>query len=319
MPSDQVLGARAGQGRSGASVTPGIGAAVAAMVAWGFSGIFVALTTQPGLVVALERLWLGVPLVLGLLKGTQRRLSWRQFKRTVPGGVFLAGDIAMFFSAVKLTSIAAATVIGALQPALVLIVARPLFGERVRRRELLWTLLALVAVGVVVSGNRGSAPDAGLGDLLATGSLCCWTGYWLVSKRVRMQGASDPSHARGALGSVEYTAGVMLVAPVVMVPITLCSGEHLSFGCPQDWLWIGLMALIPGSAHLLVNWAHRLVDVSVSSVIVAVNPVVAAGAAVPILHQELGVSQLLGGLVAMVAVALIAQHAARADERAPMG
>ena len=71
------------------------------------------------------------------------------------------------------------------------------------------------------------------------------------------------------------------------------------------------MTVVPGSAHLVLNWAHRFVAVSVSSVIVSVNPIVAAGAATVVLHQSLDLLQVTGGLVAVFAAAIVARRAAR--------
>ena len=303
--------------RPGNATLPGLGAAVAAMVAWGFSGIFVALTTQPALVVALERMGLGIPLIALMLAVTRRRITWQTLWRTVPGGLFLCGDIAMFYSAVKLTSIADATIIGALQPVLVLFVAKPLFGERVTLTQVLWTLVAVMGVVAVVAGSGPKGSDPLLGDFLATGSTCCWTGYWLISKHIRSKGVRTAAEASSApteaLGTLEYTSGVMLVATAAMVPVTLLSGEHLTWGTPTDWLWMALLALIPGSAHLVLNWAHRFVGVSISSVIVSANPVVAAGAAAVILNQRLGAVQVVGGVAAIVSVSMVARRAARQE------
>src|SRR5205085_224072 len=67
------------------------------------------------------------------------RLLWA----ALPGGVAFSADITLFFTAVKHTTVANATMISALQPALVLFVAGPLFGERVTTRDVGWTLLAL--------------------------------------------------------------------------------------------------------------------------------------------------------------------------------
>jgi drug/metabolite transporter (DMT)-like permease len=89
----------------------------------------------------------------------------------------------MFFSAVKLTSVAVATVIGALQPVLVLFVAGSLLGERVGRRMVAWTALAIVGVVVIVIGAGVPAGDERLGDLLAVGSMVCWAGYFVASKQ----------------------------------------------------------------------------------------------------------------------------------------
>ncbi len=296
---------------------PGIGAATFAMVAWGLSAVFVVLTKQPGVVVALERLWLGVPFVGALLAISHRRLSWLVLWRAVPGGILLCGDMALFFSAVKLTNIADATVIGSLQPALVLFVAGPLFGERVLRGDVAWTAVAIAGVCLVVLATGGTGQHRALGDLLAFCSLCCWTGYWLVSKRARSRpraggaGALDNPGA-GVLGSIEYTSAVMIVAAVTVLPVALLSGEPLSAGTPLDWLWLGVMTLVPGGAHLALNWAHRFVAVSVSSVIVSVNPIVAAGAAALVLDQALNPLQVTGCLVAVIAASVVARRAASA-------
>jgi drug/metabolite transporter (DMT)-like permease len=286
------------------------------MVAWGLSSVLVVLVKQPGLVVAFERFWLGVPLVGALLAISRRRLSRAILWRCLPGGILLCGDMALFFSAVKLTSIADATVIGALQPALVLLVAGPLFGEPPLRADVAWTAVAIAGVGAVVLGAAGTGRRPVLGDLLAFASLCCWTGYWLVSKRARSQPRGlrrdeGPGTAgEPVLGSIEYTSGVMLVAAVVIVPVLLLSGQPLAAASPLDWLWLGLMTLVPGSAHVVLNWAHRFVDASVSSVIVSVNPAVAAGAAAVVLHQSLDLVQVTGGLVAVFAAAVVARRAA---------
>ncbi len=295
------------------AILPGLGAATAAMLMWGFSGILVALTTQPALVVAMERLVLGVPLVAAVVAINHRRLTWQVLWRSVPGGLLLCGDIAMFYSAVKLTSVADATVIGALQPALVLFVARPLFGERVKLVQVLWTLVAIFGVCAVVAGAGDTGSDPVLGDWLAAGSLCCWTGYWLVSKCMRTARVGNWNSAflapGEALGSVQYTTGVMLVATIAIVPVTLLSRERLTWGTPSDWLWMGLLAIGPGSAHLLLNWVHGTVGVSVSSVIVSLNPVVAAAAAVVVLGQPLDAVQVVGGVAALIAVSMVAKCA----------
>ena len=76
----------------------------------------------------------------------------------------------------------------------------------------------------------------------------------------------------------------------------LVSGESLGRVEAGDWLWIALLAVVPGGAHLAMNWAHRYVDASVSSVIGSSNPIVAAGAAVVILGQPVTIVQVACGL-----------------------
>jgi drug/metabolite transporter (DMT)-like permease len=122
-----------------------------------------------------------------------------------------------------------------------------------------------------------------------------WSAYWLTSK-----------HARALQDSLEYTAGVTIVAAVTVTPIVLLSGQSLGRVEAGDWLWLCLLAIVPGTAHLLMNWAHRYVDASVSSVIGSSNPIFAAVAAVVILGQPLTALQVCGGLVGIAAIAAVA-------------
>jgi drug/metabolite transporter (DMT)-like permease len=203
--------------------------------------------------------------------------------------------MAMFFSAVKFTSVVDATVISAVQPALVLIAARRLFAERMGRWDVFWILLAMVGVAVAVVGPGVTSHHQLIGDLLAVGSLLCWSSYWLVSKRAReMQGA------------MEYTTGVTIMAAVTMTPIVLLSGQSLGRVEVGDWLWIFLLTIVPGSGHLAMNWAHRYVDASISSVIGCLSPLVAAGAAMAILGQPLTAVQVAGVILGLGAIAVVA-------------
>jgi drug/metabolite transporter (DMT)-like permease len=58
----------------------------------------------------------------------------------------------------------------------------------------------------------------------------------------------------------------------------------------------------------MMNWAHRYVDASISSVIGSSNPIVAAVAALVILGQPLTAVQVSGGLVGLVAIAVVASR-----------
>jgi drug/metabolite transporter (DMT)-like permease len=273
----------------------GLGASAFAASCWGFAGIFVVISTAPGLVLTFYRLWLAAAILAIILYASGRRFSWSMARSAWLGGIFLAGDMAMFFSAVKFTSVVDATVISAVQPALVLIAARPLFGERMGRWDVLWILLAIVGVVVAVIGPGVTSHHQMVGDLLAVGSLLCWSAYWLVSK-----------HAREMQGAMEYTTGVTIMAALVMTPIVLVSGQSLGRVKTSDWLWIFLLTIVPGSGHLAMNWAHRYVDASISSVIGCLSPLVAAGAAMIFLGQSLTLLQAAGVVVGLAAIAVVA-------------
>src|SRR3954471_14852557 len=146
----------------------GIVAAIVAVTSWGIGPVVVKLTDLPGVTVSFYRLVFGAVALVTILYARGGRLSWSLLRASIPGGLAFAADILLFFTAVKLTTVADATVISALQPALVLLVVGRLFGERVRRADVAWTGVAIVGVGIVVFAS-GSVQGRSLsGDLLAT-------------------------------------------------------------------------------------------------------------------------------------------------------
>lgn len=273
----------------------GMAASALASALWGFGGIFAVLISSPGIVLAFYRLWLGAVILVVVTTASGRRLNRSTLRASWLGGVFLAGDMALFFTAVKYTSIVDATVIGAFQPVLVLVVARRMFGERMGRGDFLWILLAMVGVSVAVVGPGAASHHQVIGDLLAVASLLSWSAYWITSKR-----------ARASHDAMGYTTAVTIVAAMTVTPFVFLTGQSLGHVKAGDWLWIGLLASVPGSAHLIMNWAHRYVDASVSSVIGCLSPLVAAVAARIFLDQPLTAVQVCGVLVGLAAIAVIA-------------
>jgi drug/metabolite transporter (DMT)-like permease len=273
----------------------GMTASALATLGWGFAGVFANLAHAPGLVLTFYRTWLGAAVLIAAMAVLGRRMSWRLVWAATPGGLLLCGDMTMFFSAVKLTSVAVATVIGALQPVLVLLAAGPLIGERVDRRMVAWTALAIVGVVVIVLGAGVPTGGERLGDFLAVGSLVCWAGYFVASKR------AVPGN--DALG---YTTAVTVVAAVGATVVLFCSPQSPGHIHATDWIWIALLGLVPATSHVLLNWAHRHLDVAVQSVIASANPIVAGLAAWVILGQRLNALQIAGGIVGVGAISVVA-------------
>jgi len=276
---------------------PGLVAVGIATVAWGFSAVLVELTPAPALVIVFWRLWIAGAMLAVLTVATGRKLPWAVWKAGIVPGIFLCADMALFFSALRHASVAEVTIINALQPAVVILAARPLFGERVSRSTGVLTIVALGAVSLVVLGGGLPSIHHLTGDLLAAGSMLAWAGYWLASK-----------HAREQVEALGFTAAVTVAAAVALTPVLFIAGESPAHVKAGAWIWFVLLAVVPGSGHVLLNWAHRFVDVSLSSVIVAANPIVAVIGAVALLNQHVRATQVIGGAVALGAIGLIVWH-----------
>jgi drug/metabolite transporter, DME family len=280
----------------------GAAAVLSAVVIWAFTNTLIKLSPLPPLTFAVHRLWLGSLILLAVLYGAGRRLTWPTIRASAPGGVLLGIEISFFFSAIKHTSIADVAVISALQPALVLMVAGQLFGERIGRREVAWTAVSVFGVVLVTIGSAGTPAWSLDGDLLAVGSLLAWTAYFLVSKR-----------ARASVRALDYMTVVFVTATVVVTPLTLASGQPLGGLRMSDVL--ALVVFVAGASigHVLLAWAHSSVDVSVSSSIGLAQPVVSALAALLILGEPITPLTVAGGLVVLGSLAAIVGKAASVE------
>lgn len=283
-------------------------AAIAAVsltaVLWGAVGVLVKTTSISGLTFAMYRLWAGVLVHLVALAIARRRLSWATVKACAPGGVLFALDISLTFSAVKLTAVADAAIIGALSPILILLVAGRMFGERVSRRDAWLAGASFGGVVLVAVGASGSPAWSLLGDVLALGSALSWTAYWLFSKR-----------ARATISALEYMTSVMLVGAVAITPVALVVG-----GWPpatpdaSDWAVLVVVTLIPGTmGHLLVAWSHRHVESWLSALITQCVPVVSAVTAWVVLGEPLNATMIVGGLVVIASTGLVITGTARRE------
>jgi drug/metabolite transporter (DMT)-like permease len=274
----------------------------------GFSvmNVIVKLAHLQALAFAFYRLWMGTAVMLIALLVTGHRLSLDTLRRAAPAGVLFGANLALFFTALKLTSVTDVLIVAALQPALTLIVAGPLFGEQVTAQDWAWTGVSLAGVVLVIVGSSGSPQWSLKGDLFAVGALLAWSTYWVVSKRVRQD-----------VPAFEYMSAVTLTAAVVVTPIALFSGQsfHVRW---QDSLWLVLFVAGAQGGHTLLAWSHAQVEVSVSSLLVLAEPVIAPVAALLILGEPLPALSIAGGAVAVSAVAMVIRRATRATEDEPV-
>jgi drug/metabolite transporter (DMT)-like permease len=275
-------------------------AVLVAVSGWAMTNLILKVTHAPALTFAFYRLWFGAAIMLVALGATRRRLTWPMIKTSAPGGVIFGLNVALFFSALKATNVADVLVIQALQPALILLVAGRMFGERITRFDVLWTLVSVGGVVLVTVGSSGTPAWSLRGDVYAVGSLICWTLYFLVSKQ-----------ARRTVPATEYMTTVTLLAAVVVTPLALASGQSLSGLRWQDWAWLGLFLVAAQGGHVLLAWAHAQVDVSISSLLLLAQPIIAVAGAALLLDEPLRALEIVGGVVVIASMAAIVMRAAR--------
>ncbi len=270
-------------------------AACGAVVCWGVGNAFNKKVGVSGLTLAFWRSVLGSVVMISLLYATGGRLSWRVFRHSALSGVMFGTQIAVFFTAIHRTGITNATMIGALNPVLVMFAAWRWLGERVSRFDVVLGIGALCGVAIVIVGGSGGPQWSPSGDLLAFVALFIWAGYFLMIKRARLE-----------LNPFEFMAGVVTVAAVVLTPIALVVSDDVGSMTSADWAWCVAIVLLPGAAgHLLNTWAVHYLPVSRQSQLSLGIPVVALAAAAMLVGERVNARQLLGVAVTMAALALL--------------
>ncbi|MEL7210431.1 MAG: DMT family transporter, partial [Actinomycetota bacterium] len=267
-------------------------AALTGVMLWGSLVILVKTGEETnGLVIGFHRIWIGAVGVSLVALAMGRFPDRRAFRVSLPGALFFAADIVFFFSALKLTTVANATIVGALQPVILLYVGSREFGEKVTRGLIALTVLAVFGVVLVAIGSADATGGwSPLGDLLAIGALVTWSGYFAASKR-----------ARQTLDTLEYLSALLILAAAVVAPIAVVFGGGLAVTA-ETWVVVVVLALGSGAVgHFLMNWSHAHIPLYLTSLLTLSLPAVSAISAAVFLGEP-----LIGLQVAGIAVVVAA-------------
>ena len=266
---------------------------------WGLGPPVSKLITAPPLVTASVRFWVSVPILLVLLYGTGHRLTVATLRRTAVAGALFGFNMACVFAALQHASVAVMTVMQALQPGIVLILAGRWLGERATAWHVGFTLVGIGGVATVVFGNSPKVHSDALGVLFAMAAMLSFTGYYLINRRVRSTVDIHP---------LEWMTGSTIFSALAVTPLALAVSSPADYRLlgGADWLYLAFVTGAVGIfGHTMMSWVHRYVPASRSSLYLLGMTVVAMLAAWPIHDEPITAQQALGGLVVLGAVAAV--------------
>ena len=237
----------------------------------------------------------GFAALFGLLRTLLRgRAGWAELRQPwsalALASAALFGYHALYFIALKRAPAVEANLLNYLWPLLIVMFAGLLPGVRVRRAQVVGTLLGLVAAVVLVT--RGSSieiqPQYLPGYLAALGAAVIWAAYSVLNRR----------HA--AVPSAAITVACALVAIAGAVVHGLF--EQTVAPRPGQWLALLLMGLGPvGAAFLLWDHGTKRGDIALLGSLSYLAPLlstlllVLAGRAAPHWSQAVAIGLLLVG------------------------
>lgn len=304
---------RGSVGRAGAAVRGRddvhLLAGLTAVFAWGIGPLFMRGTSVTTPTLVWYRLLVGVPMMAAIAWGNSALPSWRLFKTSFLPAFFFATSMALGFASIKETSIANATLITTIQPVLVMCVAPKMFGERLTLRQVALAAISLAGVLTVVMTAASTSGASLRGDLFALANVCLWTAYFMMAKRVRLDGVSTWS----------FLSTIFAWSFVILTPWVLVVADDVGEMTAKDWLLVMLMALVPGViGHGLMTWASHTLEVTTASLIGLASPVISTVGAWLVFEQRLRPMQILGGAVVLGALGLfIREERGTPAERIP--
>lgn len=266
-----------------------------AVSAWSTGTILAKYIEMDALAIGAYRFATFAVLLVVWMRARGQWISWRVIRYSMWGGLSLGADIVLFFSAVKATSVVNATIIGSLQPIVVGVVAARFFGEKIRRNDALWSLVALAGAFVVVRSAADDSVTSLRGDLLALAAMFSWSAYFIFSKESRKH-----------LTSLEFTAGTSVWTAMTCIVIGLPIGQDLSWPSAENWGWLALMILGAGViGHTVMNWSLQRIPLWVGSTFTLFIPVASTVLAWLILDEQITLVQGVAMAAVIAALAMI--------------
>ncbi|MFF5174232.1 DMT family transporter [Micromonospora sp. NPDC000089] len=256
------------QHRSVDPLTAGI--LVLAVAAVSSSAPLVAFAAAPALAIAFWRNLLATA-VLGPFSLARRRPELRSLTvgagrreglYCALSGVALAAHFATWMPSAKLTSVAAATALGATQPVWQGLIARW------QGRHLPYQ--AWVGIGVAVTGAAlASGADVAVSGRAFAGDLLAVTGGMFAAIYTAFG-----ERARATISTATYTTICYGVCAAILLVVCLVGGVRLHGYDPRTWL--AILALVAGAqllGHSMFNYAlHRVSATTVSVLILLEAP-----------------------------------------------
>ncbi len=273
-------------------------ALVLGILSMGMSAIFVKWANVPGAVNGFYRMGIAAIIFVvpfGVQTKKQMPFSMRHVWLAALGGLFFAGDLALWNQSILITSAANATLLGNSSVLWVSLGAMILFKERLRPAFWSGLILALFGIAIVFGQDLLTHPSLGIGDLMSIGAGVFYGGFFLVAERARDKLSS---FVAWWISSAVSAAGLLSISLALGMPL---------WGFPtQAWLSILGLALVTQVLGLLsVNYALGHLSASLVSPSLLGQPVVTAILAVFLLGQPISMVQIIGGALTIGGILIV--------------
>lgn len=279
---------------------------------WGTAGVVVHVIAQRSGLGAVSigcfRLIFAAIALLALVRlGAVRRvraLAHRHRWGLVLSGVGLGAYQALYFIGVQDVGVSVSTLVSlGVAPVAITIVTSIARRSWPAGRSLFTLVLAVIGLGMVsLSAGGASGPHPLVGVLASVASGLGYAGYTLLGRRL-------VAHVDAML----LATSTSVIGAVVLLPIGLVEGMAVSDGVSILWL-IYLGVFTTALAYVLFYSGLRSTPPEVAAVLTLLEPLAAAVLAIILLHEHLAALGVVGGVLMLIAIAVLYLRRPSADE-----
>ena len=236
---------------------------ILSMVIFGTIGIFVEYIDLPSGVIASFRGITGAIVILAVMLLSGKKIDFKSVKKKikvlVASGVAIGFNWILLFEAYKFTGIPVATVCYYTAPVIVVVASSFVFKKKLKAKQIICVLLAMVGVGAV-SGVLGEGATDMKGVLCGLGAALLYASVMIMNKFM------------GDVPSYERTVVQLFVAGVVVLPYAILSAGEIKVNVQSALLLVVVGVGHTGFAYLLYFGAMKKLESSTVAILSYIDP-----------------------------------------------
>lgn len=269
---------------------------IIAMLIWGTIGIFVREISLNSMEIAFLRAFIGSLslFIFGVIMGEKLDISL--LKKNLPililSGATIGANWIFLFQGYKYTTISNATLSYYFAPVFIVILSSLVLKEKLSVKKMVYVVAALIGLFLILQSGEStdiSSYDHGKGILYGLGGAVLYAVIIMLNK-----------HVKGGTG-LNTTLIQLFVAAMVLLPFILGQSQsilNIKSMEIRSWVFLILLGIIhTGVAYLLYFSSISTVDGQSIAILSYIDPIFAVLISSLFLGENLGILQILGGIL----------------------
>lgn len=230
-----------------------------------------------------------------------REIDKRVIGLAVLAGAMFAADMALYNTAILMTSAANATLLGN-NAAIMVAIASWIFLKK-KPANVFWAGLAIASVGsvIIIGKDLMANPHFGYGDIYALLSAVAYAGYLIMV-----------GQTRESVDTLTLVTITVASSAATLLIITLAMGAPLGNFSATTWaalIALGVFSQVGG--YIAITYALGHLPATLTSICLLMQVPFTALLAVPLLGEGISMEQAIGGLFVLTGVYVVSAYSDR--------